>query len=133
MQQTLGIEVDGIVGPETFAAFTQYRTSPDEKLGVQKLLDVGGVKRAAAAAIPGVGGVVSAAAAVGELKAEITSASDQLSAFSGFGSIIEYAQSGLVLAATVIGIGLAGYAAYSWWKSRQTFEGVATPSIGGMA
>ncbi|WP_192843462.1 peptidoglycan-binding domain-containing protein [Aureimonas sp. N4] len=35
LQKRLGLAVDGVAGPETMAAFTTFRTSPDEKLGAR--------------------------------------------------------------------------------------------------
>lgn len=132
LQKLLGLTVDGVVGPETMRAFSTYRSSPDEKLGVQKLVDIKQVKDAAIAAIPGVGGAAGAAEVLDGLKGQVEVASGQLSVFSGMSTLIDYVQSGLTVAAVGIGIGLAGYAVYGWWKSRHTYEGVSTPSDEGV-
>lgn len=113
-QKEHGLSADGIAGPNTMSEILKFRASPTEKLAVAPVSETPEVQQVAAPFIGSVG--------VASLKDQMVNLSDQLSLVNTETAltIANYVQAG----ATVIGIGLAGYAIWGWWKSRKTVHGI---------
>jgi hypothetical protein len=114
-QKANKLTVDGVAGPETVSALSAFKVAPEEKPGEQPATQVPEVQQSAG------GGV---------LVAFVTSIRDKIAevAYGLFGVEAETAQmiaNGLLTASAVIGVGLAAYGLWGWWKSRQTKEAPA--------
>lgn len=112
-QRKQKIKVDGVVGPETVRRLEEWKVTPEERPGEQAVTEVDEVKDAA----KGLG-----------LLGFVTAIRDQLAETATYltGIDAETAQTaanGLLAVSGAIGVGLAVWAAWGWWKSRQTDEG----------
>ncbi|RBO94938.1 putative peptidoglycan binding protein [Pseudochrobactrum asaccharolyticum] len=111
-QQERNLEVDGVVGPKTQEALRLIVLSPSEQPGRQDVSSVPAVKNA----VKGGGAI----AIVLSIRDQIGETASYL---SGMGAkFADNLSSGLLAVSGFIGICLAIYAAYGWWKSRQTVE-----------
>lgn len=116
-QRAQKIAVDGVAGPETMRRLSTYKVAPEEPVGQQAPSDVKEVKDATKG-----GGIVVAVVAL----------RDQIAETAGWitGIDAEAAQTvanALMAGSGVIGIGLAAWGVYGWWRSRQTDEGDVGP------
>lgn len=112
-QKKQRIKADGVVGPETFRRLEEFKVTPEERPGDIAAADVPEVKNAVPA-----GGVLLL---VERLRDQIGEG-----ATYALGIDSSWAQSignGLMAAVGLLGAGLAAWALYGWWKSRQTDEG----------
>ncbi len=112
-QKKQRIKADGVVGPETFRRLEEFKVTPDEKPGEQKVTEVDEVKQVLPA-----GGVL----------VMVTQFRDQIGEGAAYliGIDASWAQTlgnGLLAAGGLLGAGLTVWALYGWWKSRQTDEG----------
>ncbi len=113
-QLASGMEVDGVVGPQTWAALNELRVSPEEKPGVVGLADIKEV-RAGLGAVVGGGGIA----------ATIQQAADQVNNVAGDLAVIQAIGAGLTTLAAVLVVGGILWTAWGWIKSGQTFEGLS--------
>lgn len=113
-QQAAGLEVDGVAGPRTMRALDRFRQGAADRPGAQALGDLPEVRNGMAG---GVGGGIAAEVASQQLE----SVADRLAYIPG----LEMVAAGLGVVAAVLVIGGLGYAAYGWWKSRETVESPA--------
>lgn len=113
-QQFGGLEVDGVAGPQTMRALEMFRQGAADRPGEIRTADVPEVRDGLAG---GIGGGVTVEVA----RQQIETAADRLAYVPG----VEWLSTGLGVIAAVLVIGGLGYAAYGWWRSRQTEE---TPS-----
>lgn len=111
-QQAAGLAADGVAGPETMRALSAYRVAPDEQPGHQPVTEVDEVKDAA----KGLGPI----AIVMAVRDQIAEAASWLLGIEA--GTAQMLASWLMAGVSVIGVGLAIYGAYGWWKSRRTVE-----------
>lgn len=111
-QRGHNVEVDGVAGPETLRLLEEFQL-PDDKPGMMAIADVDEVKAAA----PVAGGV----ALLAQFRDQITDAASYLTGTGSdsASSLGEY----LLAGAGFVGLMLAAWAIYGWWRSRQTDEG----------
>lgn len=114
-QEERGLGVDGVAGPATMRALSEHRVVPDEDVGHTPVTEVSEITAAA----KGLGPV-----------AIVIGIRDQIAEVAhGLGGIeFDTAQSiaNVLLAGSgAIGIGLAAYGLYGWWRNGQTYEGVS--------
>lgn len=112
-QRKQQIKRDGVVGPETFRRLEEWKVSPDEKPGEQKVTDVDEVRQVLPA-----GGVL----------VMVTQFRDQIGEAAAYlvGLDASWAQTlgnGLLAAGGLLGAGLTAWAIWGWVKSKQTDEG----------
>lgn len=106
------LEVDGVVGPKTQEALKVFQLTQNETPGAQLPSSVPAVKNAVKS-----GGAIAIVLSIRDQIAETASY------LSGMGAkFADNLSSGLLAVSGFIGICLAIYAAYGWWKSRQTVE-----------
>lgn len=110
-QTFAGIEVDGVAGPLTMRELERYRQGAADRPGELRAAEVQEVRDGLAG---GVGGGVTVEVA----RQQIESAADRLAYVPG----VEWLSAGLAVVAAVLVIGGLGYAAWGWWRSRQTQE-----------
>lgn len=113
-QQAAELEVDGVAGPRTMRALDRFRQGANDRPGAQALGDLPEVRNGMAG---GVGGGIAAEVASQQLE----SVADRLAYIPG----LETVAAGLGVVAAVLVIGGLAYAAYGWWKSRETVESPA--------
>lgn len=115
-QKQQGLDIDGVAGPKTMETLQRLKTTPTEKPGMAKLVDIPQVKQAVLA---GAGGF----AGLGAIKDQVQDARAQLMEYVSYPVIQNLVTVlGYIAAAAVVG-GLA-YGAYGWWKQRHTVVGV---------
>lgn len=107
------LDVDGVVGPETYSRLIELRGAPDEDLSKQALLDL---PEAAPAAV-GAGGGLGVAVAADKLS-EVASRIGGSEALDAVASGL-YAASGVLIVAGLL------WGAWGYLKARRTYEGVA--------
>lgn len=112
-QKAEKIKADGVAGPETFRRLEAFRQGPQDRPGEVAVKDVPEVREASKG---------------GGLLILVTALRDQIAETAGYvtGVDVGAAQTiaNVLLAGSgALGIGLAGWAVYGWWKSRQTDEG----------
>lgn len=106
------LEVDGVVGPKTQEALKVFQLTQNENPGAQPPSSVPAVKNAVKS-----GGAIAIVLSIRDQIAETASY------LSGMGAkFADNLSSGLLAISGFIGICLAIYAAYGWWKSHQTVE-----------
>ena len=111
-QKAHKLTVDGVAGPETISALSAFKVAPEEKPGAQPATEVKEVKDAV-----GGGALIALVTSIREKIAEV--------AYGLFGVEAETAQTianGLLTVSAVLGVGLAAYGLWGWWKSRKTQE-----------
>ncbi|MFC3724421.1 N-acetylmuramidase domain-containing protein [Neoaquamicrobium sediminum] len=114
-QRSHGLTVDGVAGPETLNALALFRPDPEEDVGAIPPTEVKEVTDAAKGLGP-----VAVVIGIRDQVAEL--------AYGLLGVEFETAQTVanvLLAGSSAIGVGLAVYAAYGWWKSGKTYEGVS--------
>lgn len=116
-QTARNLTVDGVAGPETIAALEAFKVAPDETPGQQRPTEIDEVRDAA----KGLGPV-----------AIVMSARDKIAETGSWllgidAGVAQTAANWLMAGSAAIGIGLAAYGLYGWWKSRKTDEGDALP------
>lgn len=112
-QRKQKIEADGVAGPETFRRLEEFKVTPEERPGEQKVTEVDEVKDA----VPAGGALI----VIERLRDQIGEGATWV-----LGIDSSWAQSignGLMAAVGLLGAGLAVWALYGVWKSRQTDEG----------
>lgn len=112
-QKAQRIAADGVAGPETMRKLEAFKQAPDEKPGEQPINEVPAVKEATKG---------------GGLLVLVVAIRDQIAETAGYlvGVEADTAQTlanWLLAGSGAIGLGLAAYGLYGWWKSRQTDEG----------
>lgn len=112
-QKAQRITADGVAGPETIRKLEVFKQAPDEKPGEQPINDVPEVKEATKG-----GGVLVLVVAVRDQVAETASYLTGIEAETA-----QTVANWLLAGSSIIGLGLAAYGLYGWWKSKQTFEG----------
>jgi len=112
-QKLKKLTADGVAGPETIRALDGYRVAPEEPVGQQKPSDVQEVKDATKG-----GGMIVAVVALRDQIAETASYLTGLEAETA-----QTVANALLAGSGAIGVGLAAWGLYGWWKSRQTDEG----------
>lgn len=117
-QQDAGLEVDGVAGPETIRQLDIFRQGAADQPGELRATEVQEVRDGLAG---GVGGGVTVEVA----RQQIETAADRLAYMSG----VEWLSTGLGVIAAVLVVGGLAYAAYGWWRSRQTEETPAAPAL----
>lgn len=111
-QHSQKLEVDGVVGPKTQEALKVFQLTQNENPGAQPPSSVPAVKNAVKS-----GGAIAIVLSIRDHIAETASY------LSGMGAkFADNLSSGLLAVSGFIGICLAIYAAYGWWKSHQTVE-----------
>lgn len=111
-QEANGLEVDGVAGPLTMRVLDQYRQGANDQPGGLAVAEVREVQDAGKG-IVGLGLVTT-------LRDQV---SDAAVAFAGVpGETADMISNCMLAGAGVLGVGLAGWAAYGWWKSRRTVE-----------
>lgn len=106
------LEVDGVVGPKTQQALKVFQLTQNESPGEQPASSIPAVKNAFKG-----GGAIAIVLSIRNQIAETASY------LSGMGAkFADSLSSGLLAVSGFIGICLAIYTAYGWWKSRQTVE-----------
>ena len=113
-QQLVGIEVDGVVGPQTWAALNEFRVTPDEQLGLIGVADIKEVRAGVGAMIGG-----------GGIAATVQQAADQVNQVAGDIALIQAVGAGLTTLAAVLVVGGILWTAWGWFKSGRTFEGLS--------
>lgn len=113
-QAAAGLEVDGVAGPQTMRALERYRQGAADRPGQQALGELPEVRDGVAG---GIGGGIAAEVASQQLE----SVADRLAYIPG----LETIAAGLGVAAAVLVLGGLGYAAWGWYRSRQTVESPA--------
>lgn len=113
-QEFAKLTPDGVAGPKTMASLGSYLQSADDKPGNQKVHEI---KEVIEGAVVAIGGPETIAVAKGSIEA----AKVELGQYSGMLGV-DWLLSGLGYLS--IGLILVGgaYAAYGWWKSKQTKE-----------
>lgn len=117
-QSDHGIAVDGVVGPETQLAMTAIPRFEDDRPGDQPIADVDGVKEGGGIAAGG-GGAVIAADKINEIADKVAPT----------GTWLDYAVTGLYVAAGVLVVGGIAYASYRYWQSRRNHTGDDTDYV----
>lgn len=112
-QRIVGIEVDGVIGPETMHHLTTFKTEPKEVPGQLPVNKVEEVDKAAKTLGP-VAVFIAFRDSLAELATEVLGLGVEWS---------EPISNGLTAASGLLGVGIALYGVYGWWKSRQTYEG----------
>ncbi len=110
-QKAQKIRADGVAGPETFGRLTAYKQAPDEVLGVKGITETKEAKEGAGITITG--GVVEVA------RQQVQQVADQVSWIPG----LEWLSTILAVVVALLVIGGMVWAAWGWWKARQTDEG----------
>lgn len=106
------LTVDGVVGPKTQQALKIYQLTQSEHPGAQNPSSIPAVKNA----VKG-GGLLAIVLSIRDQIAETATY------LTGIGhQFTDNISSGLMAVAGGVGIGMSIYAAYGWWKSRQTVE-----------
>lgn len=114
-QKANGIAVDGVAGPETVRALSAFKVTPEEQPGEQTVTQVPEVQDAAKGLGP-VAIVMSVRDKIAEL------AYGLLGVEAGTAQTI----ANLLLAGSAaLGVGLALWGLYGWWKSKKTVEAPA--------
>ncbi|WP_081738791.1 N-acetylmuramidase domain-containing protein [Mesorhizobium ciceri] len=112
-QRAQKIKADGVAGPETLRRLDAFKQSADEQPGQQLVSDVPEVKDATKA-----GGFMVLVVAARDQVAETASY------LTGIQADTAQTVANVLLAGSgAIGLGLAGYAIWGWFKSRRTDEG----------
>jgi len=106
-QLSMGIEADGVVGPETMAKLNTFRTSPDEAVGNLKVTEINDVKEAVVVGTSGAGGLVV-------LEQTLTKAADKIGTMPG----LEMITQGLTIAAVVVSLAAVAYGMRGWMKAK---------------
>jgi len=115
-QRSAGLTVDGVAGPETMRALAAYKAAPDEQPGSLGALQTQEAKQGGAA-ILGAAGLETASR-------QIDTAADRLAFVPG----LEWLAGILTVVAVLLVLGGLSWAAYGWWKGRQTDEGDIAPA-----
>lgn len=108
-QKANKLEVDGLVGPETWQALTVLKVSPDEEPGKERVRDVAEVQEGMFGTIFS-GGTAGVTDQLKEIAGSIT----------GEAPIIEYISAGLYTLAASIFVGSIVWGVYGYMKSRRT-------------
>lgn len=107
-----GLEADGVAGPQTLAALDRFRQGATDRPGALAVSEVQEVQDAGKG-IVGLGLVTT-------LRDQV---SDAAVAFAGVpGETADIISNGMLAGAGVLGLCLAGWAVYGWWKSGRTIE-----------
>lgn len=111
--QTLsGLEADGVAGPQTLAALDRFRQGANDRPGALAVSEVPEVQ-SAGKGIVGLGLVTTLRDQVSEVAV----------AFAGVpGETADIISNSMLAGAGVLGLGLAGWAVYGWWRSGRTIE-----------
>ena len=117
-QLAKGIEADGIYGPETEGALAELRQSADDRPGAQKPIEVKEVIEG----VGGAGGGLVVNQTIDQAKEAVEGASGQLQQLDGLSQWVSYGLTALSIIAAALALAALGYAAWGWWKSRQTVE-----------
>ncbi len=115
-QTEKGLNPDGIVGPKTQEALAAVRALAPVDAGQEKVFDISEVKK-------GVGTAIAVPTVLIAAKEELTNLVEQMTPYAYLGKVVETLQTGIAvvtIAGLVIGV---GYAAYGWWKSRESYTG----------
>lgn len=107
------LTADGVVGPKTYDALTDFKVDPQERPGEQSITELPESRTASLSAGAGIG-VAAAADKINDL-------ADKLSI--GGGEIFSHISSALYMGAGTLVIGGMVWAAYGYLRSKQTFEG----------
>ncbi|WP_309086712.1 hypothetical protein, partial [Chelativorans sp.] len=102
-------------GPETMRALSSFKVAPEEVPGSLGPLETEEAKQGGAAVVTGAG--------IETARQQIDSAADRLAGVPG----LEWLSGALTIVAVLLVLGGLSWAAYGWWKSRQTDEGDAVP------
>ena len=113
-QLDVGLEVDGVAGPQTMRALERFRQGAGDRPGQQAVAELPEVRTGVAG---GVGGGIAAEVASQQLE----TVADRLAYIPG----LEMISAGLGVAAAVLVLGGLAYAGYGWWKSGRTVESPA--------
>lgn len=118
-QKAHKVKVDGVTGPETIRLLEAWKQSPAEQPGQQLVTEVSEVKDATKG-----GGVLVLIVAARDQVAETASY------LTGIEADTAQTVANLLLAGSgAIGLGLAGYAVWGWFRSRRTDEGDIDPEV----
>lgn len=110
-QTSVGINADGIAGPQTMRELGKYRQSAKEKLDAVKVTQDADVGKGLGV---GVGGAVAIETATAQVNAVMNE----------FGTVLpDSVLAGLSLVAAGLAIAGIGYAIWSWYSKKSTFEG----------
>ncbi|WP_309082876.1 N-acetylmuramidase domain-containing protein [Chelativorans sp.] len=110
------LAVDGVAGPETMRALAAFKVAPEEEPGAVGPFETEEAKQGGAAVVTGAG--------IETARQQIDSAADRLADIPG----LEWLSGTLTIVAVLLVLGGLSWAAYGWWKSRQTDEGDAAPA-----
>lgn len=113
-QEHGNLDVDGVAGPETYAALARMKAPNEKLIGQQAVTDLEETKQGGAGALAGVG----LAAAADKLNA----AADKLSSATDTFQMVSngmYAVGAVLVTAGVL------WGVYGWLKSKKTYEGMA--------
>lgn len=113
-QEANGLTPDGVYGPRTEKKLGELRQSPTDKPGAQKVSQIKEVIAGTVVAIGGPGAIDAA-------KETIKNAQSEIGKYAGIG-IADVAIKVLSYGSVVLIMAGLGYAAYGWWKSKQTKE-----------
>lgn len=112
-----GKQVDGRIGPKTWAVLDRLRTDANETPGALNLLETDEAKSGGATAIGGA-----------TLTAGIDQAKDALSPVVGTGGVVDHVYTILTVIGVVIVLAGVAWAGYGWLKSRKT-HGVTAQTV----
>jgi len=114
-QRANGLAVDGIYGPQTEGKLGEHRQAANDNPGHVDFADIAEVKAGGATAV---GSVVSLQVA----KSTLEQAASQIAGAGVQSVLIDYAVSGLTIAAGLVAVAGLGYAAWGWVRSQRTLE-----------
>jgi peptidoglycan hydrolase-like protein with peptidoglycan-binding domain len=112
-QKKQRIKADGVVGPETVRRLEEWKVTPEETPGEIAATDVPEVKDAAKGL-----GLLGFVTAIRDQVAETASYLTGIDA-----DVAQTAANVLLAGSGIIGVGLAVWGVWGWWRSRQTDEG----------
>lgn len=107
-QAMIGVEVDGVAGPQTMAKLNDYRATADEQLGTLPVTDINDVKEAVVVGVGGAGGLIT-------LEHTLNSAAEKIGGFPG----MELIAQGLTIAAVLVGLAAAIHGTVGWVKAQR--------------
>lgn len=117
-QRANGLQVDGIVGPQTYKILSARRADSTDEPGKQAAFEIptvraGGLAAVVAAATP---------AAIQEAKNGLEAAATQIVGAGVQNVILDYVANGLTIAAAGLGVVGVVVAVRGWWQAQRTYE-----------
>lgn len=122
LQKANKLKVDGIVGPKTQEVLTAARSLASDAPGQEKVFQIEEVQK-------GLGTAVAIPTVLTTAKETLETMVVQVSPYAYLAKVTEILQTGIAVISVVTITAGVGYAAYGWWKSRQSDTGTKIEDV----